>query len=334
MFLLISTFSNISKAIVCSKDRNTPSNTINVDKSGTGNFATVQAAVDSVPAGNSQWIRISVKPGLYNEKVTIPVGKEFIYLEGCGYSQTVIAWNDHGQTDTSATFSVWPDNFVAKGIAFQNFYNTVLEATGGQERTPALAIRIYGDKSAFHECGFIGFQDTVWDVKGRHYFKSCYIEGAVDFIWGGGQSFYEDCTVNVTAGMLPRTVAAGFITAQGRQSAADPSGFVFERGSVSGTGQAYLGRAYGPYSRVIFHGTTFDSVVFPLGWDAWHYQGTENNFMYVEAGCQGPGADTSKRVSWEKKDLVGSQLQEFSRDVFINQDGWLGNQPQTTFLKV
>ena len=81
--------------------------------------------------------------------------------------------------------------------------------------------------------------------------------------------------MNVTAGMLPRTVAAGFITAQGRQSAADPSGFVFEGGSVSGTGQAYLGRAYGPYSRVIFHGTTFDSVVFPLGWDAWHYQGTE-----------------------------------------------------------
>ena len=73
----------------------------------------------------------------------------------------------------------------------QNFYNTVLEATGSQERTPALAIRIYGDKSAFHECGFIGFQDTVWDVKGRHYFNSCYIEGAVDFIWGGGQSFYE-----------------------------------------------------------------------------------------------------------------------------------------------
>ena len=54
----------------------------------------------------------------------------------------------------------------------------------------------------------------------------------------------------------------------------------------------------------------------------------------MEAGCQGPGADTSKRVSWEKKDLVGSQLQEFSRDGFINQDGWLGNQPQSSFLKV
>lgn len=55
----------------------------------------------------------------------------------------------------------------------------------------ALAARIYGDKSSFYECGFMGFQDTLWDVSGRHYFKNCYIEGGVDFIWGNGQSIYE-----------------------------------------------------------------------------------------------------------------------------------------------
>ena len=55
----------------------------------------------------------------------------------------------------------------------------------------ALAARIYGDKSSFYECGFVGFQDTLWDVSGRHYFKNCYIEGGVDFIWGNGQSIYE-----------------------------------------------------------------------------------------------------------------------------------------------
>ena len=56
---------------------------------------------------------------------------------------------------------------------------------------PALAARIYGDKSAFFDCGFLGFQDTLWDVQGRHYYKNCYIQGAVDFIFGSGQSYFE-----------------------------------------------------------------------------------------------------------------------------------------------
>ena len=61
----------------------------------------------------------------------------------------------------------------------------------GNNITQALAARIYGDKSAFYDCRFLGVQDTLWDVQGRHFFKSCYIEGAIDFIFGNGQSVYE-----------------------------------------------------------------------------------------------------------------------------------------------
>lgn len=57
--------------------------------------------------------------------------------------------------------------------------------------SPALSARIYGDKSAFYDCAFLGVQDTLWDVQGRHHFLNCYIEGAVDFIFGAGQSLYE-----------------------------------------------------------------------------------------------------------------------------------------------
>jgi len=52
---------------------------------------------------------------------------------------------------------------------------------------------VYGDKTAFYECGFVGVQDTLTDLVGRHYFESCYIEGYVDFIWGYGQSIYQVC---------------------------------------------------------------------------------------------------------------------------------------------
>lgn len=58
-------------------------------------------------------------------------------------------------------------------------------------RVPAAAARISGDKSFFHRCGFYGLQDTLWDDEGRHYFERCSIQGAVDFIFGAGQSMYE-----------------------------------------------------------------------------------------------------------------------------------------------
>ncbi|KAI8026503.1 putative pectinesterase 55 [Camellia lanceoleosa] len=330
VFLLVSTCFGLSGAIECRVNVKNPSKyayTITVDQTGKGNFVTIQKAVDSVPSNNDQWLRIHVLPGIYMENVTIPKEKQCIFLEGSGYTQTTISGEDHSQTDSSATFTALPDNFVAKGIAFMNSYNRPILV---DEVKPAVAARIYGDKAAFYECAFLGFQDTLWDVEGRHYFNSCYIEGAIDFIWGDGQSFFEECRINVTAGLLPSQVSAGYITAQGRQSEEDPGGFVFENGYVFGTGQAYLGRAYRPYSRVIFHGTTLDSVVVPAGWDASNYQGHEENLTYAEIGCKGAGASTSKRVEWEKKNLDGSLLQEFSRDSFINKDGWLGNQPMSS----
>ncbi|GMP39948.1 hypothetical protein CsSME_00010594 [Camellia sinensis var. sinensis] len=330
VFLLVSTCFGLSTAIECRVNVKNPSKyayTITVDQTGKGNFVTIQKAVDSVPSNNDQWLRIHVHPGIYMEKVTIPKEKQCIFLEGSGYTQTTISGEDHSQTDSSATFTMLPDNFVAKGIAFMNSYNRPIVV---DEVKPAVAARIYGDKAAFYDCAFLGFQDTLWDVEGRHYFNSCYIEGAIDFIWGDGQSFFEECRINVTAGLLPSQVSAGYITAQGRQSEEDPGGFVFENGYVFGTGQAYLGRAYRPYSRVIFHGTTLDSVVVSAGWDASKYQGHEENLTYAEIGCKGAGASTSKRVEWEKKNFDGSLQKEFSRDRFINKDGWLGNQPMSS----
>lgn len=85
----------------------------------------------------------------------------------------------------------------------------------------------------------------------------------------------QDCWINVTATLLPTGMMPGYITAQGRGKADDPDGFVFERCKVVGSGQAYLGRAWGPFSRVIFHHSLLTEVVAPQGWDAWSYQGHE-----------------------------------------------------------
>ncbi|KAK8542405.1 hypothetical protein V6N12_015002 [Hibiscus sabdariffa] len=249
--------------------------TIVVDKSGGGNFTSVQSAIDSIPSQNNRWIKVHINPGVYVEKVTIPKDKPCIFLEGQDRKVTTITFNQHDRTDTSTTFTSYAGNLF---------------------------------------------------VKGRHYFSKCYIEGATDFIFGYGQSFYEDCSINVSASAFSPKYPYGYITAQGRQSSNDPGGFVFKGGVIFGAVRPYLGRAWGPYSRVIFQETKFNSDVIPQGWDAWSFRGKEGNFMYAEVNCTGPGSNASKRVSWEKK-LSADQIKQFSLWSFVDYDGWISRLP-------
>ncbi|XP_010264153.1 PREDICTED: probable pectinesterase 55 [Nelumbo nucifera] len=336
LFLFISAtiliLSGSSRASDCKINAADPSKvayTITVDTSGSGNFVKIQDAIDSIPSGNDQWIRIFVNSGTYVEKILVPEDKPCILLQGASSRSTRIFWQAHHMTNTSATFTSWAENLVAKDITFQNGYNRPVISANSDDRNrrQAVAAEIIGDKSAFYRCGFIGLQDTLWDVQGRHYFKECYIEGAVDFIFGNGQTIYEKCYLNVSAGNLRYSNdLPGFVTAQGRFSADEPTGFVFNMCALSGTGLVYLGRAYGPYSRVIFHNTAMSGIVVPEGWDAWNYKGQEDRFTYAEANCRGPGSITSNRVAWEKK-LSRSELRALTSLSFIDQEGWLSKQP-------
>ncbi|KAL0322675.1 UNVERIFIED_CONTAM: putative pectinesterase 29 [Sesamum angustifolium] len=138
---------------------------------------------------------------------------------------------------------------------------------------PAVATMIQGDKSAIHICGFFGLQDTLWDEQGRHYFRRCSIQGAVDFIFGAGQSIYEKCTISVVARAL--NGVPGYITAQGRSHAQDTNGFVFKNCNIVGNGKTFLGRPWREYARVVFYNTSMSSIVVPQGWDAWFSAGRE-----------------------------------------------------------
>ncbi|EOA22433.1 hypothetical protein CARUB_v10003078mg [Capsella rubella] len=250
-----------------------------------------------------------------------------------GQRVTTITYNGNKATDVSTTFTSHPSYVVVRNLSIMNTYNRLdsLPTTTSNGMSwnikPAVALNVYGDKSAFYDCDFLGLQDTLWDNQGKHHFKNCYIEGAVDFIFGQGQSIYEDCKINATAGALASKVALGYITAQGRQNPSDPSGFVFLRGSVSGSTSVYLGRAYGPFSRVIFIQTELSSVVHPLGWDSWHCDAHKWSLTYAEVECKGAGSDMSGRVPWIDKLSYSAAKQRFSISNFIDQDGWISNIP-------
>ncbi|PKI75106.1 hypothetical protein CRG98_004441 [Punica granatum] len=121
LLVLVLTCSASSAQRVQSKfhtDSATVSVTVIVDWFGSGNFTTVQQAIDWAPTNNNQWIRIHVKAGTYTEQVSIPQNKPYILLEGEG-RKTIIQSGGHGSVRGTSTFTVNADNFVASRITFK-----------------------------------------------------------------------------------------------------------------------------------------------------------------------------------------------------------------------
>ncbi|XP_050220681.1 probable pectinesterase 29 [Mercurialis annua] len=285
-----------------------------VDQSGKGNFTSVQKAIDSIPPNNNLWTHIYIKTAIYNEKVVIPKDKPFIILQGESARRTIIQWQEAGSSTESSTFILHADNFIAKDLLIRNTYNLVLpRSSNGNRILWAPAATLYSDKASFYRCGFVGVQDTLTDLQGRHYFNNCYIEGAIDFIWGAGQSVYGKCVINATTGILQGP--AGHITAQGRRNENDSSGYIFLGATIYATGPFYLGRAYTQFSRVIFKRTYIPQAIVPEGWQPWNSAGHENTIIFSEVSCSGPGSNTHERVKWEKN-LALNELNK----LIINRD--------------
>ncbi|XBI52846.1 hypothetical protein VPH35_035167 [Triticum aestivum] len=266
------------------------SRTITVDSEGRGDFRSIQSAVNLVPDGNREWVRIHVRAGRYRRYET-------------------------------ATFSVQANDFVARDIAFTNTHNSVNKS----RVTQALAALVDGYRIAFHRCAFSGFEDTLCDNTGQHYFRECVIKGGVDFIFGYARSIYDGCTL---VSNIPRRYGrrrAGWVTAHARVNASDPGGFVFKGGELRGTGRQYLGRAWNKYATVVYYHVNMSSVVVPQGWAPWHAGNQTNDVLFAEVGCIGPGSDMTRRVPWEKH-LSEAEVEKFVDMSFID-DGWLGKQP-------
>lgn len=187
---------------------------------GTGSHTTVQAAVTAATAsGGTSRIAILVKPGTYREVVCVPKGAPPITLYGGGSDAaavTIVYDNFAGKpvdgganpcsgpsstsygTSGSATFAVFASGFQAKNLTFSNDY---VETASGSNQ--AVALMSQGDRLVFENVRVLGNQDTLY-VKtpstltvSRAYFKACYVEGDVDFVFGRGTAVFDGCTLNV-----------------------------------------------------------------------------------------------------------------------------------------
>lgn len=297
--------------------------TIVVHQGGLGDYKTVGEAIAAIPQHNTAPITVYIRAGVYEEQVVILKTQTHVTLVGDGRDVTKITSRQTagatGTTYTSSTFGISAPYFTAKNITFENASPIPVDGAVQQQ---AVALRTTGDFNAFYGCGFLGGQDTLYDDRGRHYFKDCFIQGSVDFIFGDGTSLYANCQLNVIT-----TAGGGSLTAQKRMSAQEQSGYSFVNCVVTGTGPpaVLLGRAWGPYSRVVFSYTYFDNIIAPQGWFDWNIPARQSTVFYAQYKCTGPGANENGRVAWSHE-LTDAEAAPFLSTSFIDGNLWVDAQ--------
>jgi pectinesterase len=267
-----------------------------VAQDGTGNFKTVQEAINVVPDFRKNITTIHIRNGIYKEKLILPGSKTNVSFVGENVEKTVLTFDDYAAkknrfgeemgTTASTSFFVFGDGFTATNITFENSSGPV-----GQ----AVAVRIDGDQVTFVNCRFLGFQDTLYPhgERSRQYYKNCYIEGTTDFIFGWSTAVFEDCTIFSKKGGIYITAASTTETTA--------FGFVFIRCRIIGDAprqSVYLGRPWRPYARTIFISCYLDSHIKPEGWHNWSKPDAEKTTFYGEYNSTGPGANNGSRVKW------------------------------------
>jgi pectinesterase len=285
---------------------------------GSGRFKTVQQAINAAPTGTAENPSvIHIKPGTYKELIYVPREKRFLHLIGEDAAKTILTYdlNAHtlgtdgrpiGTFRTASTY-IDADDFAADNVTFENSAGPV-----GQ----ALAIRIDGDRIAFRNCRFLGWQDTILANRGRQYFENCYIAGHVDFIFGGATAFFEKCHIHC--------LGKGYITAASTPDN-QPYGYVFRDCKITGEtpdARTYLGRPWRDYAAVIFLNTEMSEVVRPEGWHDWNKPQAEKTARYSEFNSTGPGASPQTRVAWTRP-LTEEQAEVLTPEkVLAGSDGW------------
>ncbi len=280
---------------------------------GSGQYTTIQAAINAAPTGRTTPYIIYIKNGKYVEKVNIPSNKPFIHLIGESAANTIISWDSYSGkvengvligTSTSATLTVTANDFFMMSVTVEN--TTGYVGDGPQ----ALAIYVGGDRSAFKNCRFISGQDTLLhngDGK-RHYFKECYIDGNTDFIFGPSTAVFDACIIYARDRVDGNS--GGYVTAA-NTPAGQTYGEVFRDCRIPenrGVTRYTLGRPWqndqGRESKTVFLNTVMGSSILPAGWSVWNSTTNTALITYAEYKSRkynGDPVDVSQRVSWSKQ---------------------------------
>ncbi len=302
---------------------------ITVAQDGSGNYKTIQEAVNSVRDLGAQRVTIHIKKGIYHEKLIIPSWKTNVSLIGEDKENTVITNNDYSgkpiingkdafgkdkfTTYTSYTVLVQGNDFKAMNLTIENTAGRV-----GQ----AVALNVEGDRCVFINCKLLGNQDTLYTSgeQSRQYYKDCYIEGTTDFIFGSATCVFQSCII--------KSLINSYITAASTTPRQQFGYVFFDCKLIADTGvkKVFLGRPWRPYARTVFIRTEMGSHIVPMGWNPWKgdamFPDKEKTAYYAEYQSKGAGAKASNRVSWSHYLTVNEIKYYILSNIFAGKNTW------------
>lgn len=260
---------------------------------GSGDYNSIQAAIDDTKSFPDKRITIHIKNGIYKEKVTIYSWNNKVTLKGESKAKTIIRWDDHfkkmnqGRNSTfhTATLLVKGDEFHAENLTIENFAGDI-----GQ----AVSVSVEADRCFFYNCHFIGNQDTLYaaGLNTRQYYQNCYIEGTTDFIFGSATALFENCIIHskkdsyITAASTPKERDFGFVFKNCQLTAAPKVAAV------------YLGRPWRNHAQTVFINCKMGEHIRSEGWHNWNAKEKEKTVFYAEFGNTGLGTNVAQRVEW------------------------------------
>jgi pectinesterase len=282
---------------------------ITVAQDGSGNYRTIQEALNAVPEGNAKRVIIKVKNGTYKEVIIVDATKNFISLIGEDKTKTVLTFNNHAGTKlpngdtlntwTCASAFVYGNDFHAENITFENNAGF----TAGQ----AVALRVEGNRASFKNCSMLGNQDVLF-LSGsgvKHYFEDCYIEGSTDFIFGAATAVFKNCSIH--------SKKNSHVTAASTNSII-PFGFVFfdcKLTADTAFKKVSLGRPWSPTASVTYINCWMGDHILPEGWNNWKNPANEATARFAEYKSSGPGTNPAARFKWTKQ-LTDEEVKKFT----------------------
>lgn len=303
------------------------------------------------PAENEQLeeVNLYIAPGIYREKVALE--RPYVNIIGEDALSTILTFGDYAfetmpdgskrGTFRTATCRIHTHDVTVRNITIQN------DAGYGHTVGQALALYVDGDRNSFYDCRFIGSQDTLFTAPlprkeaqpggfigpgnhkprtmGRQYYKNCFIQGDVDFIFGGGCCYFEECTL-YSKFPEKRPPEAGSLTIFGYVTAAstfeeEPYGYVFESCKLISNcppDSIYLGRPWREYAKTVFLNCELGAHIHKDGWEDWGK--THGHFYYAEYNSTGEGADITSRADFSHQ-LTDEEAAHYTKEKVLQ--GWI-----------
>ncbi len=281
---------------------------------GSGDFTSVQEAINAMPDHSKRPLVIHIKKGNYKEKLVVPVNKTNIVFIGEDREQTRIQFDDYSGKGDINTFTSYTLLVQGKGFRAENL---TIENTAGPVGQ-AVALHVEADQCFIKDCNIVGNQDTLLaGLEGsRQYYLNCYIEGTTDFIFGPAVALFENCTLHskknsyITAASTPEQQAWGFVFLNCKLTANENATKV------------HLGRPWRPFAKTVFISCDMDKHIIPAGWHNWNKPDAEKTAFYAEFASKGPGGNASQRVAWAKQ-LSHQEAQQYTaKNIFASKNKW------------